>query len=364
MKKWIKLLIFLLIVVLLIIGAVRLVKKRKAQEAAIPIAKEYAVLVHTLQPKTKHVTLTADAIAVVQNDANIKIASKYSGRIIALAKVGAKVKKGDIVARLDDTPLQSKLTSLKAQKEAVTQSIASTKVVLSNLKKIHARTKKLLAVKGASIEQYEKEQNQISATKAQLASLRAKLASLKESIKEIQNERTYTTLRSSVDGVVAKRFVNEGDMAMPGKPIIAINSQKENYLVVRVPKDIKIYGVVYKGKTYPVTPLQSTFNSLAEYKANVNDSSLIAGERVNVAVVTFQGKGVLLPHDAILNRNGKSYILVVKGNSAEAKEVHIIENANQGVVVKESFNGKKIIVAKPDIMLKLLSGIKLKEIKG
>ncbi|BAF69192.1 efflux RND transporter periplasmic adaptor subunit [Nitratiruptor sp. SB155-2] len=364
MKKWIKIALFLLIVVLLVIGAVRLVKKRKAQEAATPIAKEYAVLVHTFQPKREKLTLTSDYIALVENEANTKIASKYPGRVLQLAKVGSKVKKGDIVVRLDDTPLRSKLSNLRYQKEATLQAIASTKVVLHNLEKIHARTKKLMDVKGASVEQYEKEQNQISSTKAKLASLRAQLASLKTNIEEIQNELTYTTLRSNVDGVVAKRFANEGDVVMPGKPLLAINTDKESYLLIRVPKETKIYGIVYKGKTYPVTPLQSTFNSLAEYRANVENDSLVAGQRVETSVILYQGDAELLPQDAILNRDGKSYVLVVQGDGAIAKEVHIVASANEGVVVKESLTGQKIVVAKPDILLKLLSGIKLKEIKG
>ena len=363
MKKWVKLTIFLVIVVLLVVGAVRLVKKKKAQMAQIPIAKEYAVLAKTIKPSKTSLTLTTPYISLVQSDSNTLLAAKFPGRVLMVKKAGERVKKGDVVAKIDDTSLQTKLASLQASILATKEALDATKAILHNLYDIHARTKKLLKVKGASIEQYEKEQNQIESTKAKLASLQAKLQTLVQNKKELQNELTYATLRSPVDGVVAKRFLNVGDLAMPGRALLKINAAGNNYLLVRAPKDVNVYGIVYKSKEYPVTPLHSTFNSLNEYRCDLKDNDLIEGERVNVDVVTFKGVGTLLPYDAIINRNGKNYVLLAQGSQAQPKEVHIKASGQKGVVVQEDLRGQKIVVAKPDILLKLLSGIKLKEIK-
>lgn len=87
---------------------------------------------------------------------------------------------------------------------------------------------------------------------------------------------------------------------------------------------------------------------------------MTSGDRVEVNVVVFNHKAILLPFDALLNRNGKSYVLAAEGNKATAQEVHIIQSAEQGVVVSENLEGKKIVVAKPDILLKLVSGYTLK----
>ncbi|WP_281951762.1 efflux RND transporter periplasmic adaptor subunit [Nitrosophilus kaiyonis] len=363
MKKWLKILIFLVIIVLLIVGAVRLVKKKKAQLASTPIAKEYAVVVKTFKPIKKSLTLTTSYISLVKNDINSVVSSKFPGRVLYVKKEADLVKKGDVVAKIDDTNLKTKLNSLNLQIESTKNEISSTKTILNNLYKIHERTQKLLKVKGASIEQYEKEQNQIEATKAKLSNLQAKLSSLKESIKEIKNELTYATLKANIDGVVAKQFLHIGDLAMPGHPILKINSDKGNYLLVRVPKDIDIFGVVYKNKIFPVKKLNSTFNSLNEYRVDVKDKDLVEGQRVDIDVITYKGEAILLPKDTILNRDGKSYVLVVKGDKAEPKEINIVTNSQDGVVVKEDLEGVKLVVAKPDILLKLLSGIKLKETK-
>ncbi len=363
MKKFVKIAIFLLIVALLVIGAIRLVKKKRAQIAQIPIAKEYAVLVKTLQPSKAPITLTTPYIALVKSDSNIALSSKFSGRILMLKKEGERIKKGEIVAKIDDTGLRTKLASLTASIAATKEAITATKAILNNLYDIHARTKRLLKVKGASIEQYEKEQNQIESTKVKLSGLIAKLQTLNHNKKELQNELTYAILKSNVDGIVAKRFANVGDLAMPGRPLVKISAVSDNYLLVRTPKDLKVYGVMYQSKEYPVKSLHSTFNSLNEYRCDVKDGSLIENERINVDVITFKGVGTLLPYDAILNRSGKNYVLLARGSKAQPKEVHIQASGEKGVVVREDLSGQKIVVAKPDILLKLLSGIQLKEIK-
>ncbi len=363
MKKIVKVLLFLVVVALLIVGAVRLIKKKKAEEAALPIAKQYAVIVHTITPKPQELKLGVDYLALVQNDKSVTISSKFPARVLEVTKEGSMVHKAQIVARLDDTPVRSKLEATQAQITSLQEQIGATKSILANLLRIHARTKKLLKVKGASIEQYEKEQNQIESTKAKLSALKSRLISLKAQKRELQNELTYATLKSNVEGIVAKQMLHTGDLAMPGRPILRINTQKGNYLLVRLPKDVNGLALVYKGQEYPLRPLRSTLNSLEEYRANVGDPTLVQGERVQTRVITFKGRGILLPQDAILDRNGHSYVLIAHGNHASALPVHILASSEEGVVVQEDLGGKKVVVAKPDILLKLLSGIELKEEK-
>ena len=361
MKKVVKIFIFLVVVALLIVGAVRLIKKKKAEEAALPIAKQYAVVVETIVPKPRKLKLGADYLALVQNDKSVTISSKFLARVLEVAKEGSMVHKGQIVARLDDTSVRSKLEATQAQIASLQEQIEATKKILANWLRIHARTKKLLAVKGASVEQYEKEQNQIESTKAKIASLRSRLAALKAQKKELQNELSYALLRSTVDGVVAKRMLSVGDLAMPGRAILRINTQKGNYLLVRLPKNMDGHALIYKGQEYPLRPLRSTLNSLQEYRADVSDPELVEGERVQVRVITFEGQGILLPQEAILDRNGRSYVLIAQGSYAKALPVHILASSEERVVVPENLVGKKVVVAKPDILLKLLSGIELKE---
>jgi hypothetical protein len=131
--------------------------------------------------------------------------------------------------------------------------------------------------------------------------------------------------------------------------------------LVRIPDNLSINGVIFKNKKYDAIPLNSTFNGLKEYKVYTNDEDLTSGNRVTVDVIVYDGEGVKLPFDAVINREGKSYVLVVNGDKAEPKKVSVVRSGEDGLVVSNSsIAGKQLVTAKPDILLKIFGGVSIK----
>ena len=349
MKKILKIVIAVVVVAALAVAGIKAVKNAKAKEASMPKAKVYPVVVSKLSPKILHVTLTLPYLAEVRNDKDVQLASRIAARVVTIKPSGVRVKKGDVVVELDTTAIKSALHSIKEELQA-------TDIALQNLEATHKRTLELLAIQGASIEQSQKEQTQIAATKA-------KISSLKQKEIELRNNLSYAKITSPVDGVIAKTFVNKGALSAPGKPLVAISSKNGFYLMVRVPSDVTIRGVEFGGKRYSATPLESTYHGLNEYKVYINEKKLISGDRVEVNVITFDQDATLLPFDAILDRDGKSFVLVIEGDHAKPYVVNVLQRGEQGIVVAENLEDKMIVVAKPDILLRLVSGYALK-IKG
>ena len=346
MNKYVKIGLSIAVIAALGVAGAKKIQAAKAADTTMPKAKIYPIVVSTMTPKVVDAKLSLPYLATVQNDKDVLLSSRIAARIISIKNSSTSVKKGDVIARLDTTSIKSNLKSIKNQIDAAN-------IALKNLKATHKRTTDLLSVQGASIEQSQKEATMIATTEA-------KIAGLKQKKIELHNNLSYAVITSPVDGVIAKSMGSDGAVSMPGKPLAQISSKNGFYLMVRVPTNINIKGVSFNGKDFPAIALGSTFNGLAEYKVYTADSQLTSGDNVQVDVITYKDKGLLLPFDALLNRNGKSYVLVVQGNKAEAKEVHILESAEQGVIVSDSFNGEKIVVAKPDILLKLTSGYALK----
>ena len=115
------------------------------------------------------------------------------------------------------------------------------------------------------------------------------------------------------------------------------------------------------GKFYEAIPLHSTFNSLAEYKVYVDEEGMTTGDRVEVEVVVFKGNSILLPFDAVLNRDGKSYVLEVDGDKVIPRIINIVQEGEQGIVVaNDNLAGQELVVAKQDILLRLLGGTSIK----
>ena len=346
MKKIVKTLIILGVVALLIIAGVKIIKTKKAAAAKIPTAKIYPVITKAYIPKMQDVTLTLPYLTLVGNDADIMVSSRIAARVEKIKTSGQKVKKGELIATLDTTDIRGNIHSVKSQ-------IRAAKIGLQNLIQTHKRTKELLAVQGASIEQSQKESTMIASTRAQLNALEQKLHTL-------NNNLSYAKIKAVTDGVVAKTFVTEGSTAMPGKPLLKLSAHgKSNYLLVRAPGNIKVQGVLFRGKVYEAQPLGSSFNGLLEYKVYVDANDLTSGDRVEASVVIYHSDAIKLPFDAVLNRDGKSYVLKIEGNKATPVQVHIVESGEEGIVIKENLQGKKIVIAKPDILLKLTSGYAL-----
>ena len=344
MKKKI---IWTIVVLAIIIAGVALIQIRKSKESKLPIAKSYAMVVSTIKPNLSEVQLTLPYIGLIENDADVMLSTKIAGRIEYLKASGSKVKKGDIIAKLDETDIRSNMNIVEAQINAST-------TALNNLKSTHKRTLELLAVKGASIEQSQTEESKI-------AGLEAQLKSLKQKRNEANNMLSYAVITTPVSGTISKTVENTGDVAMPGHPVATISAGNGYFLLVRVPSDLSVSAVKYKGQHYEAIPLNSTFNGLAEYKVNLSGQNLNTGSREQADVVIFNGEGIKLPHDAILNRNGKAYVMVVNGDKADPQEVNILQSGEDGLVVdnKDLLNNQ-LVLGKQDVLLRLASGSLLK----
>ena len=360
MKRFFIYLIVLALVAAAVIGGKKTIERKRAQEAKTPPPVTYGMSVKVMHAKLSDVTLTLPYLALTKSNDNVKISSRVSARIKYIVKSGVLVQKGEDIVKIDSKELRTQLEALNLNIRSINSQLKSKQIALKNLEATHARTEKLLSVKGASQEEYDREVTNIEAVKSGIDTLRYKIKELNANKASINNMLSYTTIKAPVSGVVT-RLANVGDIAMMGKPLISISANSNSYLLVRLPSQTKANAIIYNGKSYRLSPLNTTYNGLLEYLANI-DESLASDQTVNIDVVIFSGDGFKLPHDAILNRNGKSYILTLANNKAVPKEVKIIANGEQGVVV-EGVNAKeKIIVAKQDILLKLLSGIKVRAI--
>ena len=62
-----------------------------------------------------------------------------------------------------------------------------------------------------------------------------------------------------------------------------------------------------------------------------------------------------------MNRNGENFVFIKENNTAKAVSVTILQTGEDGLVISNNeLAGKEIVVAKQDILLKLLSGSSIK----
>jgi len=361
MKMVFKYIIVLVIIAVIVIVGKILINKKQENESSISSAINYDMFVKTISPKIEKATLSLPYLAITKSDEDVKISSRYSARIKNIIKSATAVKKGDIIVSLDNQELKSQLISLNLDINSLKSQIKAQEIALKSLEDSHKRTQKLMDVNGASKEQFDKEISNITLSKSAIKTLKYKIKQLEANRFSIKNMLSYSTIKSPINGVATK-LANVGDMAIPGKPLISISTKSKSYLLLRLPDNTDAKALIYNNKRYKIDELNTTYNGLLEYIANI-DESLVGEQTVNIDLIIYENKGYKLPHDSILNRDGKNYVLQLKNNKAIAKEVKILANAQQGVVVDNLEKDSEIVVAKQDILLKLLGGMTVKAVK-
>ncbi|MDD3814132.1 MAG: efflux RND transporter periplasmic adaptor subunit [Desulfocapsaceae bacterium] len=342
MKK----IISIILVLVLALGVVLLVKKRQTDLTKAPVANILPVVTGTVTLKSDQITLTTPAMAMVASDLSTTLATKVTGRVLAVQKKqGDRVKQGEKLIVIDASDLDAKKAALSAKLEGLNYELA---VQREN----HERTMKLFAIKGASLEQTRMEE-------AALANLEMGMDALAQNIREIETLSSYSTLVAPVSGTVSELLVNSGDIAVPGKPLLRIAADQGLYLTLSLPDSIAPQGLLVNGVAIKAVPRnQASATGLVQYVAPIdNQSGLVEGQYLNLQVVLFVGSGILVPMDGLLTMGGKTYVLVLEGDLARKMPVTILHRGSEGTVVAEDLAGRIILVAKPDILLRAATGV-------
>lgn len=354
MKK----LIAILLAIALAAAAVFAIKHKKQQLAEIPPAKVYPLVVKTAVAEPKDGKLSHPYLALVQSDEDVKIATNIGGRVTYIASVGHRVKAGDKLITIDSTAIQSKLRSTQLQIDGLEAKKQALKSKLKSLQETHQRTQQLMKVQGASIEQFQKEEDGIKELQANIAGLEAQIAALESNLNALKQQLTYADVVSPVDGIISEVLITKGATAMPGKPLISLSTRGGKYLLVRTPNTQAKYAE-YQGHICQLNPLNHTFRGMEEYTCHV-PVERATGTLVDVNLITYQGKAIYLPLNGVLEVNHQTYAMVVNKDHAQKQPIKILASGVEGYAVEGLSAGQQYVIAKPDILLRLTTGQAIK----
>lgn len=373
MKKFIP----IIVIVVLLVGGVAVLKIRKHALAAAKPPKVLAVHVNAVKLEPAEITLTLPVMAEVRSEKNATVSTKVTGSVTEVIKhEGDRVKAGDLIARIDDRELKDKISALNLKLpnigyeiDSQKSRIESLKISLKNAVDTHKRTQELLNVKGASIEQSQKEESEISLLTSEIKTAENGLQALyiqksitRKNIHEIEASLSYTLISSPVNGIVSAAFVSQGEIAVPGKALFSISSDEGNYFAVHLPAGMEAISLKVGQESVRLYSLDiADPNGLRQYRAQIPKGlRFVSGEIVDASLVVFSGRATLVPLDAILNREGKQIVFVYEKGKTSPVFVHILKSGKEGAILDAPLEDKILIVAKPDILLRLLTGVPVK----
>ncbi len=171
----------------------------------------------------RDVEQTYAAEGVVEAVKQSTVAAQISGRIVDIRfDVGDRVKKGDVIVRIDERQVSDGLAGTQAQ-------IAQAQATLANAKAHYERTQQLYNQKFVSQAALDRAFADYRAAQAQLEAAVA-VASQAATV------RSFATVTAPYSGVVAARHVELGEMVAPGKPLMTGFDPDDMRVVATVPQ--------------------------------------------------------------------------------------------------------------------------------
>lgn len=185
------------------------VKKIQPGPTSAPASGESVTASDTYVVREIVKTYIEESVGTLKAASRTEISSRVQAIITRMAvRAGDAVEAGDVLVELDRAALERQLSQLK-------QSLAAVEAALTQAADTHARFTKLhnsQVIADAEFEQAVSALNQA----------RAKRNQALEAVAESEILLSYTIIKAPKPGLIVDRLAEEGDLARPGYPLLAL----------------------------------------------------------------------------------------------------------------------------------------------
>jgi len=283
--------------------------------------------VPTAAVEMREVELTYSAEAVIEAVRQSTVSAQVSGRIVDLRfDVGDYVKKGEVIARIDERAAAQALEASEAQ-------VRQAEAELRNARAQYERAKQLLAQKFMS-------QAAVDAAEADFKAAQARVTALLAGAGRAATERSFATIVAPYSGIVSARHAELGEMATPGKPLmtgfdpgtlraVAIVPQAQVAAIQAVARariEIPSLGRWLEAKRVTIVPSADprTHTTQVRLELSADARGVYPGVYARAHFVTGKAPRLLAPRSAVLQRSEATLVYVVDARGAlELRQVRL-----------------------------------------
>ena len=239
---------------------------------------------------------------------------------------GDKVRKGDLLVRLDDTAIRDALNSTEEAKRAAQQSFDQSERQLERLKTLTS---------SGAVSQQAMEDAEIRRNNAQ-----SDLVAASTRVVQARQQLERTEVRAPFDGVVSSREVSNGDTAQVGKALLKVIDPRSVRFEGFIPADqsaqiqpglpvqFRISGhgdQLFNGKIQRVNPLANAVTRQVGVTVSVEWEKIpvVAGLYAEGHVQSSTRDSLLVPVSALVIEGDKNFVWIAKDKVLTKKEIKL-----------------------------------------
>ncbi len=260
------------------------------------------------------------------------LAPKVTGTIASLPiTLGQSVKRGDTLATISANEINARL----AQAEAG----------LAQARRDLERETALEAKGASATETVRSMQDRVHIAEATVAEARTMLA--------------YTTITAPFEGVITRRFVNEGDLAVAGSPMLEVENPALQRVEVEVPDSlaavavgtevpVRINTLDLVGRIAEVSPALDSVSRTFLAKIDLPAAAAVrSGQFARVAWPAGETKALVVPAAAVTTFGQMERVFVVANNSASLRLVKTGARHGAAIEILSGLAAGEAIVVDP-----------------
>ena len=282
------------------------------------------------------------------------VAPKISGRLKAVPfNIGDKVKKGQLIAVLEDEEYLQEVDQSQAELEVARANLDESRNMLENARREQERTVVLRQKKIASESDLDTAESNYRTQEAKLKVALAQLIHKESSLKVAQVRLSYTRIKmargeNSGNWVVGERYVNEGAMMAPNTPIVslldigsviaAIHVIERDYAGMQtgmkaVASTDAFPDRTFTGKVVRIAPLLKEKSRQARVEVEIpnEEENLKPGMFVRVLIEFGQrDSATVVPSRALIKRDGAEGVFLADTKATIARFIPVVTGIVNG----------------------------------
>ena len=265
--------------------------------------------------------------AFVRSRNDIELPATVDGELLWVLPEGTRVKKGEVIARVDDRQL-----ILQRNEQALFADRAQI-----NVKYLEAEVVRLSQLQQANL-----------AAKTQLAELVSRRDLAQNDFDVAKSRLAQTKIFAPVDAVVVERLIEGGEFARRGDSVVRIVNPDSLEVQVLVPVAflnrldekssirVRVSNISFEAPLRSIIQMSDrqsqTFGLLVDVPESVA-GQIVAGQFADATVlISDQSRSLFVPRDAVVLRSGGSFVFMIEAGNL-AKRVDVIVGQGQGDMV-------------------------------